>query len=79
MRLDAVQRRHARREFVRTHHPDLGGEPEAFIAGLAWFEAHDHRPDPVVVVRRPRGLAGWCRHVVGVAHRRVRPPAPRAR
>ena len=34
--------RRARREFIRTHHPDRGGDPAAFAAGLA---AYDRRPD----------------------------------
>jgi hypothetical protein len=37
---DEQSRRRARREFIRTHHPDRGGDPEAFAAGLA---AHDRR------------------------------------
>ena len=28
-------RRHARREFIRGHHPDRGGDPAVFAAGLA--------------------------------------------
>jgi hypothetical protein len=35
---DEQSRRQARREFIRTHHPDRGGDPDAFAAGLA---AHD--------------------------------------
>lgn len=27
------------REFVRTHHPDRGGDPDVFVAGLARFSA----------------------------------------
>ena len=27
--------RRARREFIRAHHPDRGGDPTAFAAGLA--------------------------------------------
>ena len=33
--------RRARREFIRTQHPDRGGDPAAFAAGLA---AYDRRP-----------------------------------
>jgi hypothetical protein len=33
--------RRARREFIRTHHPDRGGDPADFAAGLA---AYDGRP-----------------------------------
>ena len=32
---DQQERRRARREFIRTSHPDTGGEPAAFAAGLA--------------------------------------------
>lgn len=28
-------RRRVRREFIRAHHPDRGGDPAAFAAGLA--------------------------------------------
>jgi hypothetical protein len=28
----------ARREFIRTHHPDRGGDPGAFAAGLAAYD-----------------------------------------
>lgn len=33
--MDDQQRRRARREFIRTRHPDRGGDPAAFAAGLA--------------------------------------------
>jgi hypothetical protein len=32
---DEQSRRRARREFIRAHHPDRGGDPIAFAAGLA--------------------------------------------
>jgi hypothetical protein len=31
------QERAAYRAFVRDHHPDRGGDPDAFVAGLARF------------------------------------------
>jgi hypothetical protein len=31
------EERAAYRAFVREHHPDRGGDPEAFVAGLARF------------------------------------------
>jgi hypothetical protein len=35
------------RAFVREHHPDRGGDPEAFVAGLARFDtAAPVDPDP---------------------------------
>ena len=55
---DEQSRRRARREFIRTHHPDRGGDPGAFAAGLA---AYDRLPDPgpatrIVVVADQRLL-----------------------
>ena len=35
----APERRSAFRAFVRDHHPDRGGDPEAFAAGLELFRA----------------------------------------
>ena len=32
---DSQSRRRARREFIRAHHPDLGGDTAVFAAGLA--------------------------------------------
>lgn len=45
---DEQSRRRARREFIRTHHPDRGGDPDAFAAGLA---AHDRRVPPAPAAR----------------------------
>lgn len=36
--------RAALRAFVRAHHPDVGGDPEVFRAGLAAHRAAGHRP-----------------------------------
>ncbi|MCX6465122.1 MAG: hypothetical protein NTW05_16255 [Pseudonocardiales bacterium] len=33
------EERAAYRAFVREHHPDRGGDPDAFVAGLARFRA----------------------------------------
>lgn len=84
--------RRARREFVRRHHPDVGGDPAAFADGLARFDRLlggtpsaypplSRRPGSgaVVVVRRPRGLDGWIRHLSRKVARRVRPAPPRVR
>jgi hypothetical protein len=38
-------RRRARREFIRTHHPDVGGDHAHFVAGLAEHAAAP-KPDP---------------------------------
>jgi hypothetical protein len=45
-------RRRLRREFIRTHHPDRGGDPAAFMTGLAAFDQlrPDAPPARVVVV-----------------------------
>jgi hypothetical protein len=53
---DEQSRRRARREFIRTYHPDRGGDPDAFAAGLAAYDRLPH-PGPaarvVVVADRP--------------------------
>lgn len=41
------QERAAFRAFVREHHPDRGGDPEVFVAGLARFASGTPAPDPV--------------------------------
>jgi hypothetical protein len=38
-----AEERAAYRAFVREHHPDRGGDPEVFVAGLARFRGS---PDP---------------------------------
>lgn len=40
------EQRAAYRAFVRTHHPDRGGDPEVFRAGLARFRAMAAGPPP---------------------------------
>ncbi|WIX97766.1 hypothetical protein QRX60_27150 [Amycolatopsis mongoliensis] len=62
------------REFVRAHHPDVGGDPAEFAEGLARFRARepaesevDSRYDaPVSFVVNRRGIAAvlarWRRH-----------------
>lgn len=71
--------RAAFRAFVRTHHPDVGGDPDEFMAGLAEFsragvpeaDPDDPRYDaPISFVVSPKGVARvrqWRR-------RRRRPP-----
>lgn len=71
--------RHAYREFVRTHHPDRGGDPEVFRAGLARFrERDDDGPDrydaPITVVPRHRGVRAIVHLVRTWWTRRRRPP-----
>ena len=56
---DEQSRRRARREYIRTHHPDRGGDPGAFTAGLAAYDRGIPRapaaqivvvPDPPVLM-----------------------------
>jgi hypothetical protein len=47
---DEQSRRRARREFIRTHHPDRGGDPYAFAAGLADLDRSPVRDPPARVV-----------------------------
>lgn len=35
-----------RREFVRAHHPDRGGDPDVFVSGLRSFDAQQERDRP---------------------------------
>jgi hypothetical protein len=78
---DAPEGRAAFRAFVRTHHPDVGGDPAEFAAGLARFRADaagasevDSRYDaPVSFVVDRRGIAA----LVARFRRRRRPPRVR--
>ena len=60
-----------RREFIREHHPDRGGDAESFIAGLRAIEdeqvAEDKPPRVVVVPHRP-----WPSRLAAAAARRLR-------
>ena len=80
MRMDGAERR--RREFIRVNHPDRGGDPDAFIAGMRSFGAEagslgtEPLPRVVVVSRR-----SWLtRLAIAVAQRlRHGKRAPRVR
>jgi hypothetical protein len=70
-----------RRAFIREHHPDRGGDPDAFIAGLRALDAEREQasgplPEITVVRRRP-----WLvREAIAVARRlRHGPRPPRVR
>ncbi len=67
----AGEERRRRRAFALATHPDRGGDPEEFIAGLAALR--EGRPvqlaEVPTVYRRRRGLAGW----LGLG--RQRPPS----
>ncbi|PRY50651.1 hypothetical protein LY71_103215 [Geodermatophilus tzadiensis] len=75
---DARARRRAERAWIRTHHPDVGGDPAAFAAGLAALRAghlpaSDAPPRPRVTVVRSRGPRAWLRHLLAPR----RPPRAR--
>ncbi|MDR7303195.1 hypothetical protein [Haloactinomyces albus] len=82
----------ALRAFVRRHHPDVGGDPDVFAAGLAELRAardrerpgaehpagtSDRGDAPIVVVARPRGLRGLVQRLRTRCARKRR--APRVR
>jgi hypothetical protein len=72
--------RRRRRDFIRSQHPDRGGDPDEFVTGLRAFAGpeDDLGPLPVVtVVRRP----GWLLRGTLALGRRFRagPPRPRVR
>jgi hypothetical protein len=69
-----------RREFIRTHHPDRGGDTESFIAGLRGFDDGQAPtgPDPLprVVLIHHRA---WPTRLVTAAAQRLRHGKPPAR
>ncbi|GAA1028215.1 MULTISPECIES: hypothetical protein [Amycolatopsis] len=76
----------AYRRFVRTHHPDVGGDPAEFAAGLREFRrgprnetaarAEGPRGESVVFVRRSRGVSRLF-EVLAARRRRKRNPRVR--
>lgn len=67
-----------RREFIRANHPDRGGDPDVFIAGLRSLDA-EWEPGlsplpPVVVVRRRVWLVRLASAVTTRLHPETRPP-----
>ena len=67
--MDEAGRR--RRDFIRAHHPDRGGDPDSFVAGLRSFGTEHERggqPRPRVVVVRRRA---WLTRMVIAAARRL--------
>lgn len=77
--MDEQSRRRARREFIRAHHPDRGGDPAVFVTGLAAYDQSPARTPPprVVVVAGEPALVSLLKPVL----RRMgwhRPP-PRVR
>lgn len=82
--IDAAVSRQAFREFVRTHHPDHGGDPVAFQAGLELFGRGARRPGrtsgtrPEVTVHHRRGGLGvFVDWLVRRRQRRRHPPRVR--
>ena len=76
---DERERRRARREFIRACHPDRGGDPAAFAAGLAALD-HPQVPPPrarVVVVPDKTWLVILLAAVARRAGWRVPPPRVR--
>lgn len=78
---ESGEARRRRRDFIRAHHPDWGGDPESFIAGLRAFGTRPEQgPGPlprVVIVRRRAWL---IRLVIALAGRfRYGPRPPRVR
>ena len=73
----AYEARRRRREFIRAYHPDRGGDPEIFAAGLRAFGAGpepDAGPLPQVVIIRRRA---WpIRQAAEVARRLRYGPRP---
>lgn len=68
-----------RRAFIRTYHPDRGGDPAAFVAGLAALDASlaaAKSPPVRVVLRRRQPL--HARLLTAVRDWR-HPPPPRVR
>lgn len=74
--LDAEQRAAVRR-FVREHHPDRGGDPEVFAAGLRALRTGLSGTGSTDIHRTPRGvghLTYWVRRRWAV---HTRPPRVR--
>jgi hypothetical protein len=76
MHEDERRRRAARKEFIRTHHPDRGGDITEFVIGLAQFDRGSSKTAPSAHLRIvfvphiswPRRL---LRAVLSKLHRRL--------
>ncbi|MEU3271457.1 hypothetical protein ABZ639_11455 [Saccharomonospora sp. NPDC006951] len=73
------------RRYVRENHPDVGGDPDEFIAGIARFREEttsapserDRFEAPVVFTSRPSGITGAAVRVARWWRKRRRPPRVR--
>ncbi len=67
----AEETRRRRKEFIRAHHPDRGGDIDTFIAGLRVLDAGqapaESPPRVVIVRRRP-----WLNRLATAGVRRLR-------
>ena len=63
----------ARREFIRTHHPDRGGDVAAFVAGLARFDRAPVTQAVRITVTKRRSWPSRVLAALGLHHR----PGPR--
>jgi hypothetical protein len=65
--------RRRRREFIRAHHPDRGGDPDFFIQGIRALDAgpapdaRDPLPRVIIVRRQP-----WMVRLASATVRRLR-------
>lgn len=67
--------RRAFRAFVRTQHPDRGGDPAVFAAGVTAYRRYQQPAvGHVVFYRRRRGLAVLAGYWLDRRARRRRPP-----
>ncbi|MGP4017402.1 hypothetical protein [Saccharopolyspora sp. 5N708] len=84
---DPASTRAAIRAFVRANHPDVGGDPAVFAAGLDQLRAAqlrsaqrrllDRYDAPIVVVDRPSGIRGVLHRIRAWRARRNRRPRVR--
>ena len=76
---EAREQRRRRREFIRVHHPDRGGDADLFVEGLqALGEPPGPGPlPPVILVRRRRWLTRLGLAAARRLHRGSRPPRVR--
>lgn len=67
------ERRRQRRDYIRAHHPDRGGDPEQFVIGLAALDRSDL---PADVDRLPSvhvvPAVAWPVSLITALRRRVR-------